>query len=398
MTVFLKTRLKSVFPHVYYPVNRKWFTGGSYRQMQKNNQGQQTETVKKQLISLIREDELKVGDRLPPQAELRKKLGVGSNTIQRAIETLATAGIFEVRPHKGVFIKQLEPNGFTCHEIGLVCMWRTFYPAAASLMQCLQLQMHSNACQCKLFLRNFPEMTWVDSLSYFDGLKRCIEQKQIQGLITTVSFDKEAWAFFRKHNLPVVSLGTAAFNNGFKVCGGVRPEELFRQAKKRGFRRPAVIHSGFPVTDEIRKAFAENCRLPQDVYCRILSPEMEAADRPYQWFGELKNILQQFSSMPKNRQPDVLLIPDDIITSMVHRELLKMQLDGCHWDPSFIYQTVRQIPILPEGSVCGDYYEYDIMRQAEVAVKLLLDVISGKETKERTVYIKPKLYETEGHL
>ena len=366
--------------------------------MQKNNQGQQTEMVKKQLISLIREDELKIGDQLPPQAELRKKLGAGSHTIQRAIETLATAGIFEVRPHKGVFIKQLETDGFIGHEIGLVCMWRTFYPAAASLMQCLQLQMHSNACQCKLFLRNFPEMTRVDSLSYFDGLKRCIEQKQIQGLITTVSFDEETWAFFRKHNLPVVSLGTAAFNAGFKVSGGVRPEELFRQAKKRGFRRPAVIHSGFPVTDEVRKAFTENSRLPQDLYCRILSPEIESADCPRDWSGELKNILHEFAALPKNRQPDVLMIPDDIITSMVHRGLLKMHLDGCNWNPYFIYQTVRQVPILPDGSIRGDYYEYDIMRQAEAAVKLLLDVISGKETKERTVYIKPKLHETEGKL
>ena len=363
--------------------------------MQKNNQGQQTETVKKQLISLIREDELKVGDQLPPQAELRKKLGAGSNTIQRAIETLAEAGIFEVRPHKGVFIRQLETDGFIGHEIGLVCMWRTFSPSSASLMQCLQLQMHSQACQCKLFLRNFPELTRVDSLSYFDGLKRCIEQKQIQGLITTVSFDKEAWSFFRKHKLPVVSLGTAAFNAGFKVCGSVRPEELFKQAKKRGFRRPAVISGGFPVTDEVRKAFVENCRLPEDLYCRILSPEMEAADCPYNWAGKLKNILHQFATLPKNRQPDVLLIPDDIITSMVNRELLAMQLDGIRWNPRFIYQTVRQVPILTEGIVHGDYYEYDTMRHAETAVKLLLDMISGKETKERTVYIKPKLHETE---
>ena len=364
--------------------------------MPKNNQGQQTEMVKKQLISLIREGGLKVGSQLPPQAELRKQLGVGSKTIQRAIETLAESNVLEIRPHKGVFIKQLETDGFIGHEIGLVCMWRTFYPSAASLMQCLQLQMHSKACQCKLFLRNFPEMTRVDSLSYFDGLKRCIEQKQIQGLITTVSFDEEAWAFFRKHKLPVVSLGTAAFNNGFKVCGGVRPEELFRQAKKRGFRRPAVISGGFPVTDEVRKAFVENCRLPQDLYCRILSPEIVAEDSPCEWSGELKNILQEFAVLPKNRQPDVLLIPDDIITSIVHRELLKIQLDGVCWDPRFIYQTVRQVPILPEGSVPGDYYEYDMMQQAEAAVKVLLDVISGKEIKERTVYIKPKLHETEG--
>ena len=366
--------------------------------MPKNNQGQQTEMVKKQLISLIREGGLKVGSQLPPQTELREKLGVGSKTIQRAIDTLAESGILEIRPHKGVFIKQLETDGFIGHEIGLVCMRRTYSPASASLMQCLQLQMHGNACQCKLFLRNFPEMTQVDSLSYFDGLKRCIEQKQIQGLITTVSFDKEAWAFFREHDLPVVSLSSAAFNAGFKVSDGVDLNDMFEQSTKRGFRRPAVIFCGFPVTEQIRKKFERNSSLDPAIFCRSLTPEMEVEDQPYQWTGDLYKILHQFAGMPANRRPDVLLIPDDIITSIAHRELLKMQLNGCRWDPFFIYQTTRQMPILPDGSIRGDYYACDSMESAEAAVKLLLDVISGKETEERTVYIKPKLHETEGKL
>ena len=361
--------------------------------MPKINQGQQTEMVKKQLISLIREGGLKVGGQLPSQNLLREKLGVGSKTIQRAIDTLAESGILEVRPHKGVFIKQLETDGFIGHEIGLVCMWRTFYPAAASMMQCLQLQMHRHACQCKLFLRNFPEMTRTDSLSYFDGLKRCIEQKQIQGMITTVSFDKEAWAFFRKHKLPVVSLGSAAFNTGFKVSGGVDLDDMFEQSRKRGFRRPAVIHTGFPETDRIRKDFERNCKLDPEIFCRFLNPEMEVEDRPHQWDGDLYEILHRFAGMSASRRPDVLLIPDDIITSIAHRELLKMQLDGCRWDPYFIYQTVRQVPILPEGCIRGDYFEYDTMDVAEAAVNLLLDVIRCKEKRERTVHIKTKLHE-----
>lgn len=363
--------------------------------MPKNNQGQQTELVKKQLISLIREGGLKVGGQLPPQNLLREKLGVGSKTIQRAIDTLAESGILEVRPHKGVFVKQLETDGFIGHEIGLVCMWRTFYPAAASLMQCLQLQMHSHACQCKLFLRNFPEMTRKDSLSYFDGLKRCIEQKQIQGLITAVSFDEEAWAFFRKHKLPVVSLGSAAFNAGFKVSGGVDLEDMFAQSRKHGFRRPAVIHAGFPETDCIRKIFERNCNLDPEIFCRFLNPEIEVEDRPHQWDGDLCEILHRFAGMSEAHRPDVLLIPDDIITSTVHRELLKMQLGGCRWDPYFIYQITRQVPILPEGSIRGDYFEYDTMDVAEAAVNLLLDVIRCKEKQERTVHIKPKLHEME---
>lgn len=175
-------------------------------------------------------------------------------------------------------------------------------------------------------------------------------------------------------------------------------DNMFEQSRKRGFRRPAVIFCGFPVTAQIRKKFERNCSLDPEKFCRSLTPEMEVEDQPYRWTGDLYKILHQFAGMPKNVRPDVLLIPDDVITSVAHRELLKMQLNGCDWNPFFIYQTTRQMPILPDGSIRGDYYEYDTMLQAEAAVKLLLDVISGKETGERTVYIEPILHETEGKL
>lgn len=360
--------------------------------MQKNNQGQQTEMVKKKLISLIKSSKLKIGDKLPPQAELREKLSVGSKTIQRAIDTLEMCGILEVRPHKGVFIKRLETNGLIGHEIGLVCMWRTFYPVAASLMQCLQFQLSKNACQCKLFLRNFSEMTAVDSLSYFDGLKRCIEQGQIQGLITTVSFDDEAWDFFKKHNIPVVSLGSATFNKGYKVNSGLSLDDFFMQAKKHGFSRPAIIHCGFPKTDYVHQSFAKHCNLPQSVYCHILSPEMVTTDCSIVNFAELEKILCQFSELPESQRPDVMLIPDDIITSLVHQKLLKMQLNGIDWNPFFIYQITPQVPILSNDIIQGDYYEYDTMQHAETTVKLLLDVICGQKKEPETIFIKPKLH------
>ena len=358
--------------------------------MQKNNQGQQTEMVKKKLISLIKSSKLKIGDKLPPQAELREKLSVGSKTIQRAIDTLEMCGILEVRPHKGVFIKRLETNGLIGHEIGLVCMWRTFYPVAASLMQCLQLQLSRNACQCKLFLRNFSEMTAVDSLSYFDGLKRCIEQGQIQGLITTVSFDDEAWDFLKKHKIPVVSLGSAAFNKGFKVCDFNNLADFFKLAEKRGLQRPALLHCGFPVTEKIRNSFIENCSLDPEIYCRFMQTDMQIEDKPFEWTEKLKFILQNFSIMPENKRPDVLLIPDDMIMNIAYHEILHLKKNGSDWNPYFIYTTNKQIPIMPHGSIKGDYFEYDIMETADTAVKLLLDIICEKENESEIIYIHPQ--------
>ena len=357
------------------------------------NQGSRTEQVKQALICCLQDLQLKPGDALPTQAVLREKLHVGAVTVQRAIAALADAGILEVRPHKGVFVRRFRTEGFVGREIGLVCLWRTFYPAAASMLQCLQLQLHKKACQCKLFLRNFPEMTEVDSLSFFDGLKRCIETGQIQGLITTVSFDDEAWAFFRKHKLPVVSLGSASRNDGYKITGEDCLPEFFDLARKRGFRRPALFHSGYPLAEHARKIFASCTDLPTEKYCRILYPDIITEDRPVDWNAKLREILREFSAMPKPKRPDVLLIPDDILCSFVYREVQDLKLAGSSWDPHFIYLANRQIPILPLDGSIGDCFENDIMEQAEAATELLLNVIRGRETKERVIRIKPKFIE-----
>ena len=361
--------------------------------MQKSgkNQGSRTEQVRQALICCLQDLQLKPGDALPTQAVLREKLHVGAVTVQRAIAALADAGILEVRPHKGVFVRQFRTEGFVGREIGLVCLWRTFYPAAASMLQCLQLQLHRKACQCKLFLRNFSEMTEVDSLSYFDGLKRCVESGEIQGLITTVSFDDEAWAFFRKHKLPVVSLGSASRNGGYKVTGEDCLPDFFELARERGFRRPALFHSGYPLTGHVRKLFASRTGLPVEQYCRILWPDMIEEDELVIPEAKLRESLREFSAMPKSKRPDVLLIPDDILCSFVYREVQALRLSGSSWDPHFIYLANRQIPILPRDGSIGDCFENDIMEQAEAAAELLLNVIRGEETKERTVFIKPKM-------
>lgn len=358
--------------------------------MFRKNQGEKTEFVKQLIVCFIRDSNMKVGDKLPSQNELRLKFNVGATTIQRAIDTLAKSNILEIRPHKGVFVKNQDTDGFVVRQIGLVSMWRTYKPIIASTMQCLQLQLHQNACQCKLFLRNFPEMTVTDSLSYFSGLKRCIEQKEIQGLITTVSFDFEAWDFLKKHKIPVVSLGSAAFNKGFKVCDFNNLTDFFKLAEKRGFHRPALLHCGFPITHILRDIFTQNCSLDPAIYCHFMEDKMIVEDKPFEWYAKLNKILHDFAAMPKNKRPDVLFIPDDIITSIAHREILIMQQNGSDWNPHFIYHTTKQMPILPHGSIKGDFFEYDVMVKANTAVKLLLDIICGREKNPRTISIKPQ--------
>ena len=361
----------------------------------KNNQGNQTENVKQALICHIRDKHLKPGDRLPSQTELRQSLGVGAVTIQRAITSLKAAGILETLPHKGVIVKDIQVNGFVGREIGLVCLWRTHQPSSASLLQCVQLQLHQAACQCKLFLRSFPEMTNVDSLDYFDGLRRCIRQKRIQGLLTTVSFDAEAWDFFRKYHLPVVSFDTASQNDGYKVKTGDIVLDAIALAHERGFRRPALFSGGYPFTEKIRRQFMESTDLSPDMYCHFMNPEIIVEDIPIDWRPTLSRLLDHYASMPDAWKPDVLILPDDFIALIVNDYLLHLRLRGIQWQPHLIYMTHKQVPMIPKGMIRGDCFEFDIMQYSDKAVSLLLDIIRGKEKQERCIIVKPELHRLE---
>ncbi len=63
-----------------------------------------SDTVVDQIIALIEEGKLKVGDQLPGERELVNQLQVGRASLREALRILEAQGVIEVRPGKGAFI------------------------------------------------------------------------------------------------------------------------------------------------------------------------------------------------------------------------------------------------------------------------------------------------------
>ena len=78
-----------------------------------------TEQAKSLLVRYIRDQQMKRGDRLPPQDFLRKTFKFGTATISAAINELKDDGVLEVRDKVGVFVIDPNADGHAGRTIGI---------------------------------------------------------------------------------------------------------------------------------------------------------------------------------------------------------------------------------------------------------------------------------------
>ncbi len=62
------------------------------------------------VLSLIREQQLRPGDRLPPERELATLMGVSRATLREALRSLSMMNVVELRHGSGTYITSLEPQ------------------------------------------------------------------------------------------------------------------------------------------------------------------------------------------------------------------------------------------------------------------------------------------------
>lgn len=74
-----------------------------------------SEDIVENLLSLIRERELRPGDKLPPERELAAMMQVSRPSLREALRALAIMNVIEIRQGDGTYVTSLEPNLLMAH-------------------------------------------------------------------------------------------------------------------------------------------------------------------------------------------------------------------------------------------------------------------------------------------
>jgi len=69
------------------------------------------ESVIEQIMNLIKNNELKPGDKLPPERELAEKLSISRGSLREAFRVLESRGLIKTKPGGGRYIREIRKNG-----------------------------------------------------------------------------------------------------------------------------------------------------------------------------------------------------------------------------------------------------------------------------------------------
>ena len=101
-----------------------------FKTIDAERRGTSFEEVVSQLREMIHNGELRPGDRLPPERDLAKLLGVSRPTLRAGISSLAAVGVLQPRRGAGTFVVEAEgPPSLDSSALRLMASLQRFTPA-----------------------------------------------------------------------------------------------------------------------------------------------------------------------------------------------------------------------------------------------------------------------------
>ena len=101
-----------------------------FKTIDSERQGTTSEEVISQLREMIHRGELRPGDRLPPERDLAKLLGVSRPTLRAGIHSLAAVGVLQSRQGAGTFVVKADgPPSLDSSPLRLMASLHGFTPA-----------------------------------------------------------------------------------------------------------------------------------------------------------------------------------------------------------------------------------------------------------------------------
>ncbi|MBN8708875.1 MAG: hypothetical protein BGO12_03815 [Verrucomicrobia bacterium 61-8] len=316
----------------------------------------------RKILRLIHENDLSIGDRLPPQADLMEILKGCQGTISEAMKWLVADGILTRRQKAGTYITSLLP----CNPlrrvwtVGIVTPSLQASPFYSVLAHCLHRQLSLRNCTDRTYMLSpsAPNGEEVDtrSLSDFSGLGDDVNGGLVDGIVTATRL--------LSNDIPVC--GVAGWNS--PDFGVIIDEKEFILNASTELIAQGARHIGIVTKCRLNSEYRhvlEGWKAASRAFpdCHF---ESEATHIGSNGIGGGVLVADELLRRPTSKRPSGLIIPDD----MMAQGLTYRLRESGSYRPFCAVQTRQQTPSLFSLPVTA--FEVDVEELAIRAVDLLI--------------------------
>ena len=224
-----------------------------------------------------------------------------------------------------------------------------------------------NGCTVRLFrcLRREKKERILFETDDFPGLRRSIENAEIQGLLHLDDFSQESLEFIKSRKLPLIFVGSRGgiAENGVFFDHKRILKEACRMLKQKQAQRPALICQS-SIRQEVEGVFYENFGSTAPVFCGGGTADDRA-------------VAEKILAMSGTERPDWLICLDDFaalyLTAALARSIEPEKMPGAF----IMYNRASRMNYPLSELICCDN---DLHQFAAMGVKLLMKaMMSGKQ-------------------
>lgn len=335
----------------------------------------------RKILRLIHENNLSVGDRLPPQADLMNILKGCQGTISEAMKWMVADGILTRRQKAGTFITSLLP----CNPlrriwtVGIVTPSLQASPFYSILAHCLHRQLSLRNCTDRTYMLSpsAPNGEEVDtrSLSDFSGLSDDVSGGLVDGVVTATRLLSQ--------DVPVCGVaGWSAPDFGIIIDEKEFILEASEQLIAQGANHIGIVTKCRLNAEyrHVQEGYRAAARAFPDCH---FEPEATYIGGNGISGGVL--VADELLRRPASSRPSGLIIPDD----MMAQGLTYRLRESGNYRPFCAVQTRLQTPSLFSLPVTA--FEVDVEELAIRAVDLLIRKMINPEYNAGVERCAPKL-------
>jgi len=338
--------------------------------------------------------DLPCGVPLPPLSDIRRELGVGQATVEKAFVMLEAQGLIERKPRKGVFVADRTATG----EMAIVLKPQLFGAEASQAyrMTCTALTEALNARNPRWNIKMHLGKVVTNGKDFpatLDILEPAILPR-LRGIFTFHPlYDLEQK--LERVNVPVIHI-----NGMSRMHGGI----YHVAGDHKDFFQQSVRHLKDVGCRSIGMLWKKNVNMKQDLqtdYPRIVSElaamhglECRTEWMPFQVPDGTSGVTEQdgydlFMCLWKqSEKPDGVIVVDDVLCKGVLRAILQLGVKLPE-DIQLITYANKGVPLPFHKPVTR--IEFDVEAQAECAVEMMDGLVGGLKPKSDLVLLTGKL-------